>query len=657
MMTDDTPARARRPRTPRPVPPVAPTTPDPVEIAMEAEARDASPDSPARQVLIEHRRLIQAQIAQARRQAVREVAIMVFAGLIVLSAGLVVWNASRADGLVIQPFVVPPAWAERGLDGAAVASLLQDELTRLDAATDSGRAASSYRNDWSDKIAVGVEAGGVSLDDAWRFLTRLLGRETLMTGGVSEGTEGLTVVVRTGADPIAPVAGSADELDALLRQAAERVYEQTQPYRYSVYLGGVIRRLPDGPDREALQTRQTAILKDLTTGSSKVDRAWAYNGLGLRPWTSARENIPYIEAGLEIYPEHPYMQGNLASRHDSLGHAEIAHTVWQGWAANIGRNLHALTPAVRERTPYNVQSYAYASSGAYLDAAMASEKAQAVAPTSGERLDDAVRRASHLVSAHDGAAGLLILRRLDFTDDIATFGQSNRGVGNRLVLFPFAALAADQQRWPEVVARLEAVDAAAAESFRLRDVGWRPTLIWPQLAYARARAGDLAGSQALIATTPTDCYRCVRERARIAEIAGDRRTADRWFAEAIRQAPSLPFAYAERGEALLARGDAPGAVALFHQAHEKGPRWADPLKFWGDALAAQGYHRAAIRKYRDAARFAPKWGALNLAWGQALDANGRRDEALVKYRAAAGMDLSAADRAEVTRRLESKRGP
>lgn len=644
-MSDQSAARPRRRRKQAP----APTTPDPVEIAMEAEAGDAAPDSPARLVLVEHRRLIRAQIAQARRQAVRELAIMAFVGLTVLSAGLVVWNASRASGLVIQPFTVPPALAERGLDGTAVASLLQDELNRLDAATESGRAPASFRNDWSDKIAVGVEAGGVSLDDAWRFLVRRLGRETYMTGGISEGSLGLTLVVRTGADPIAPVTGPADDLDALVRQAAERVYARTQPYRYSIYLFGVIRQLPDGPEREAVQARQTAILNDLTTGASRVDRAWAYNGLGLRPWTSARENLPYVEAGLEVYPEHPYMQGSLATRHDSLGHAEIAHAVWQGWAANIDRNLHALTPEVRERTPFRVRSYAHASKGAYLDAAEANASAGAVAHTSAQGREDAVSQAYNLIAAHDGSGGLRILRRLDLVDDVAIFGIAN--VSRNTVVLPYARLAADQARWAEAVEALEAADAAAAEQFALRDAVWRQTLIRPRLAYARARWGDLAGAQVLIATTPTDCYRCVRIRAQLAEIAGDRATADRWFTEAIRQAPSLPFAHAERGQALLGRGDLDGAVAMFREANRRGPRWADPLKFWGDALAAGGDPRGAVRKYRAAAAFAPRWGALHLAWGKALAAEGQAERARSKYREAARMDLSAVDRAEVARLL------
>ena len=37
-----------------------------------------------------------------------------------------------------------------------------------------------------------------------------------------------------------------------MRQAAERVYEQTQPYRYAIYLSNRADTLPDGPERLAL---------------------------------------------------------------------------------------------------------------------------------------------------------------------------------------------------------------------------------------------------------------------------------------------------------------------------------------------------------------------------------------------------------------------
>jgi tetratricopeptide (TPR) repeat protein len=233
--------------------------------------------------------------------------------------------------------------------------------------------------------------------------------------------------------------------------------------------------------------------------------------------------------------------------------------------------------------------------------------------------------------------------------------QTSAGLANtRLGLRAAAAEALDQ--WPQALAALETWEAEVAPTLSPRNRPNAQTLFRPRLAYARARTGDLAGAQTLIAATPLDCYLCVRERARIAELAGDRAAADRWSAEARRQGPSLPFAFAERGQMLIARGDPAGAIAFYEQAVERGPRWADPQKYWGDALMARGDEAGAIRKYRAAADRAPRWGALHLAWGRALEAQGKRDQAREKYTEAARMDLSAADRAEVVRRLGGRAG-
>jgi hypothetical protein len=125
-----------------------------------------------------------------------------------------------------------------------------------------------------------------------------------------------------------------------------------------------------------------------------------------------------------------------------------------------------------------------------------------------------------------------------------------------------AEAAASLDQWSQALAALEAFEAEVAPTLDLRARADRMTFLWPQLAYARARNGDLAGAQTLIAATPLDCYLCVRERARIAELAGDRAAADRWSTEARRQGPSLPFAFAERGQMLMARGDIAGAIAV-----------------------------------------------------------------------------------------------
>jgi tetratricopeptide (TPR) repeat protein len=182
-------------------------------------------------------------------------------------------------------------------------------------------------------------------------------------------------------------------------------------------------------------------------------------------------------------------------------------------------------------------------------------------------------------------------------------------------------------------------------------------LMEPVRVTALIGVGRVAEARGLAASLPRDCYGCVLARAQAAEAAGRRSEVDLWYAEADRQAPSLPLAPKRWGEALLRRGDTSGAILKLAEAHRRSPRWADPLKAWGDALAARGDHRGALRKYREAAQRTPHWGALHLAWGRALEAAGSRGEAAEQYRAAAGMDLSAADRAEVRRRLAPDGAP
>ncbi|NEX94969.1 hypothetical protein, partial [Caulobacter sp. 17J65-9] len=177
-------------------------------------------------------------------------------------------------------------------------------------------------------------------------------------------------------------------------------------------------------------------------------------------------------------------------------------------------------------------------------------------------------------------------------------------------------------------------------------ISWS-TLMAPWLALAKAKQGDLAAAQALIATTPTDCYLCMRTRGVIASTAGDWAGADRWFAQAVRQGPSLPFAYADWGESLMARGRYDAAIARFKQAAEKGPRWADPLELWGEALMKKGDWAGAVEQFAAADKLAPKWGRNHLRWGEALLKLGRRAEAGAQFRAARSLDLSTADRARL----------
>jgi tetratricopeptide (TPR) repeat protein len=175
------------------------------------------------------------------------------------------------------------------------------------------------------------------------------------------------------------------------------------------------------------------------------------------------------------------------------------------------------------------------------------------------------------------------------------------------------------------------------------------TRAMPLLAQAFVGSGDLAGAWAAIGATPGDCYDCVRTRGLIAGAAKQWGRADYWFARAVQQAPSIPFVYADWGQALLARGQPDGAIAKFTTANQKGPHFADPLEGWGEALMAKNQSHLALEKFAQADKYAPNWGRLHLKWGEALTFAGKADEAKTELARAATLDLTPSEKAELTR--------
>ncbi len=155
-----------------------------------------------------------------------------------------------------------------------------------------------------------------------------------------------------------------------------------------------------------------------------------------------------------------------------------------------------------------------------------------------------------------------------------------------------------------------------------------------------------ANADAILKALPTDCYICTRMRGRIAAQQGRADAASWWFARAVDQAPSLPFAGADWGRVLLAKGDPDGAIAKFEAAHKQGPNFADPLEGLGEALIAKNRSDVALEKFEKADKLAPNWGRLHLKWGEALVHSGDRLGAEKQFRIAASLDLSPSERRE-----------
>jgi tetratricopeptide (TPR) repeat protein len=170
-------------------------------------------------------------------------------------------------------------------------------------------------------------------------------------------------------------------------------------------------------------------------------------------------------------------------------------------------------------------------------------------------------------------------------------------------------------------------------------------------ALASAHLGQLAAAEALIAPSPADCNFCLDARARVAELSGQHARADWWFARAVGDGPSVPFAYNDWGKALLERGQPDAAIAQFKLASQKGPHFADPLEGWGEALMAKNQSHLALAKFAQAEKYAPNWGRLHLKWGEALIYAGKKDEAKAQLARAAQLDFTPSEKSELARSM------
>jgi len=206
------------------------------------------------------------------------------------------------------------------------------------------------------------------------------------------------------------------------------------------------------------------------------------------------------------------------------------------------------------------------------------------------------------------------------------------------------------QHWPRVIAMAEGEKILTQADFN--EAGRKTyftVLARPWAALAKAKTGDIAGAESLIAATPVDCYDCVRIRGTIASEGRQWARADTWFAKAVHDAPSIPIAHEDWGRSLLERGQADAAIDKFKLSNEKGPHFADPLEGWGEALMAKNQSHLALAKFAEVEKYAPNWGRLHLKWGEALAYSGKKDEAAKQFVRAAQLDLTPSEKSELAR--------
>ena len=215
---------------------------------------------------------------------------------------------------------MPPALQERGLSGQVVASQMIDKLTRM-TKSESSRAVQSYANNWGDNIKVEIPETGVSIGELRRFLREWLGHDIRISGEVYKTDTGIAVTARTSGEEGATFTGKESDLDSLVQQAAEHVYEVTQPYRYANYLD----RNYDPKGAAQRVAKATAIYRRLIAGDDLKEQAWAWNGLATLQfnfYADNRKSSWYYQKALATNPDFTLVYYSLAARNGPLGQEE-----------------------------------------------------------------------------------------------------------------------------------------------------------------------------------------------------------------------------------------------------------------------------------------------------------------------------------------------
>jgi tetratricopeptide (TPR) repeat protein len=636
-----------------------PLNPAAVSIALErrVSAGTSAVDTEAAAFLRDQRRLINLQAEHLHEQRELQLAhlrvrrwkdrmslslqvLAAAAGAVIAFAFIVMaWNAHEDHGLVIDAFSVPSEFAAEGLSGGVVAQLFLDKLNALQLATESDRPAETFQNNWGEDIKVEIPETGVKLGDVKKFLRDQLGDVSHVTGEAYKTAAGVAIAARLGDTPPQTFEGSRSEIDSLVQKAAESVYRFSQPYRFSVYLE------QHGRVEEAM-----AVISDLATNGPASERGWAYSEwahFNLNDFSDAKAARAHAKQGLG------FTQGSTVRADIEL----VGEEVWSGHDEQALEYSKDLDSKAHARSPETTQSYFEQNSlvsTAWLSSLVGDLKTSGTQWLRVAKTPEflGLARLSHALAAtefaldHDLEAARDALGPLGAIDD-ASFLEAD--AINAFMGLPDYWLGVERGDWHAALEDARAADAWLEGHKAKLSVAGLMQSVWihPLQALAMAKVGDAAGSLALIETTPTDCYLCLRVRGRIAAQMHDWPAAERWFGEAARQAPSMPFAFAEWGEERLARGDADGAISVLERAHETGPLFADALELMGEALLRKGDYRGAADKFRSADEAAPHWGRNHLRWGESLLRVGREREAKAQLQTARRLNLDVSDRAEL----------
>ncbi len=545
-----------------------------VDLAMDAAGET---DAAAGALLEVQAQLTRAQLRQIGLQILNDRMLLATRILIALAAAIAaiaaaawLWSAAHDRGLVVEEFSAPADLSAQGLGGRAVAARVLDKLIALQEATVSFRAPDSYATNWGRDLSLQIGGSGVSVNQLDAALRDTLGDRTHITGQVYRPAPGrVTVAARAGARAAVSVTGPEDQIEALIGQAAEGLYAQTQPYRYANHLRNT------GRYEAAI-----ALFGRMANHGAASERAWAEAGLAYTYLLVGDERAATAAGrkAVKLDPSLPAAWMNLAAADYARGDTEAFLRDNRKALETMQGKPRAVDPAVAAAMRASLQENIAADLGDYAGAA---------------RYAQALEDLSQGLTIVGGEAPFL--RAADLAGARAVLAGLPEATDAWIVVQPYlwtprlpgVMLAETTSNWPVALRGLEAAVVAAEGAGGMGQIKAR-IYLRPWLAYAMARSGNIVGAEAMILQTPGNCVLCARMAGRIADLAGDPERAAARFAWAVKLAPSSPFANVDWADMLLRRAHPAAAAEKAEAAAKAAPRWPDAQQVWAQALDAQG---------------------------------------------------------------------
>ena len=561
-----------------------------------------------------------------------QIMVVAVGALVVIGIGAAMWNASQADGLVVDSFSVPPSFVTAGITGDVVADDMTNKISAVhDFANEHSLARSKdVREDRSQEIKVEIPETGVSFAEAWRYLRQWLGHEQHLGGNIRSLPNGhIALTVTLGGANTFTFTGAPADLEKLEQEAAERVFGTVDPVNIVLYWSG--KRRP--AETLAAARHLIALGGDNTTLSESYS---LYANMNRYVEGDVRHSAALAEFSIALDPKPAPQHMELLNSSRAMGHDEVV--LQQARVIGTLRQKDNVGAwQVGEGVPFVWQLGAFyraVETGDYADAATQ----RCIYDCS--LAEDALQRAGVEALRHDPRLASAFLSKALVIGQADPFDIASANYEIHATTGDWKAAASDARAKGSVL--MSGLD----DGYTKFQAAYDRAIVTPQLAYALAKTGDFAGAWSAIDATAGDCYNCVRARGPIAALQKNWDVAAHWFADAIAQGPSIPFAYADWGQMLMGRGDIDGAIAKFTLANQKGPHFADPLEMWGEALIRKNRSDLAVAKLEEAGKYAPNWGRLHLKWGEALLWSGDHDGARAQFAAMRHMYLTDQEQRE-----------